>query len=571
MPTINQLPSIDEVSGGNQIPTYYAGGGDARKKSVNLLQEYMQDNLNFPDNASEVTYNPAGTGAVARTVESKLRDVVSVKDFGAVGNGVADDTAAIQAAIAAVKAATMSGNSGIYGVAGVFSGSAPVLYFPAGVYKITDYLTADTVSSTNYQSFKGDNAIIVPSAGVTVFGGIGFNADFEGLTIRGGANAISIKTANADTALININRCEFQDQTGACIRTDNNSASTQINVSQSKFYMQEAAGGHIGYFESGDKVTFADSWISCKSAVAFYVDCHLVLDNVLGVPGGALSTTGGRWIDFYDGSIRAVKTRFGGESGGAPIIYNYVNDLETVAVYPFIGREIIIDSCVVYADASRADEGIIVSKDGLPALISITNCQGPVDAPLVNDQQTSSTLLAKLQAYTAASASNKKLLAWDVNTNQARAFPLSNDATLTLELAQYFPSSGTYNTTITPSTSGTVTLDSFFDSLSYQQRGGWVKVTGRIRVSSVSSPVGTANIALPWPISVGTETAAATAPNVLLSGTVAVNSNVFVALGQAGESVIKIYRGDATTPTSNAAEQLQAATSMFIDFSYRVR
>lgn len=119
MPTINQLPSIDEVSGGNQIPTYYAGGGDARKMSVNLLQDYLQDNLNFPDNASEVTYNPAGTSAVARTVESKLRDVVSVKDFGAVGNGVADDTAAIQAAI---NYAAPLGRS---------------VYIPSGVYLIT--------------------------------------------------------------------------------------------------------------------------------------------------------------------------------------------------------------------------------------------------------------------------------------------------------------------------------------------------------------------------------------------------------------------------------------------------
>lgn len=60
---------------------------------------------NFPDgsgispDACGVTYNPPFTGAVAYPVCDKLAQTVSIKDFGAVGNGVADDTAAVQAAL----------------------------------------------------------------------------------------------------------------------------------------------------------------------------------------------------------------------------------------------------------------------------------------------------------------------------------------------------------------------------------------------------------------------------------------------------------------------------------------
>ncbi len=48
--------------------------------------------------SSIVGYLPAGTGAVATTEQSKLRESVSVQDFGAVGDGVTDDTSAINLA-----------------------------------------------------------------------------------------------------------------------------------------------------------------------------------------------------------------------------------------------------------------------------------------------------------------------------------------------------------------------------------------------------------------------------------------------------------------------------------------
>jgi hypothetical protein len=50
--------------------------------------------------SNDVTFQQSGTGAVTRTVRSKLRDSVSVKDFGAAGDGVTNDTAAIAAAYA---------------------------------------------------------------------------------------------------------------------------------------------------------------------------------------------------------------------------------------------------------------------------------------------------------------------------------------------------------------------------------------------------------------------------------------------------------------------------------------
>jgi len=66
-----------------------------------------------------VPFTQTGAGAVARTVGAKLNEFISVKDFGAVGDGVANDTAAIQAAVNHAISQNVE------------------LHFPAGTYHVS--------------------------------------------------------------------------------------------------------------------------------------------------------------------------------------------------------------------------------------------------------------------------------------------------------------------------------------------------------------------------------------------------------------------------------------------------
>ena len=104
----NAVKSATVSASGNITGSYFLGNGSQLTGITASLSGTVS--------STDVSYTAPFTGAVARTGNSKWADTVSVKDFGAVGDGVTDDTAAIQAAIDTQKS----------------------VYVPAGTYRLSD-------------------------------------------------------------------------------------------------------------------------------------------------------------------------------------------------------------------------------------------------------------------------------------------------------------------------------------------------------------------------------------------------------------------------------------------------
>jgi len=111
--------------------------------------------------AAMVGFKQNGAAAVARTAENKLREIVSVTDFGAVGDGVANDTAAIQAAMdyLAERLDSSTGYDNPLGYGGT-------VFFPPGDYLVGNLIWRGYVSLAGYSA---QSVFLVPAEGTTGF------------------------------------------------------------------------------------------------------------------------------------------------------------------------------------------------------------------------------------------------------------------------------------------------------------------------------------------------------------------------------------------------------------------
>ncbi len=129
---------------------------------------------------------------------------------------------------------------------------------------------------------------------------------------------------------------------------------------------------------------------------------------------------------------------------------------------------------------------------------------------------------------------------------------------------------GDHTTSITCTTSGTVTLNTTFDSISYVKVGRLVTVTGLVIVGSVSSPVGAFSISMPFSAASsgvakrGSDSAAA----ITVHNGVSANSADYVSTITGGESELTVSLGDDPDIQTDSAQQLQTGTQIYFHICY---
>lgn len=207
----------------------------------------LANNTDYTKGSSLVGYKLNATGSVGRTVNSRLSDRISVKDFGAVGDGVANDTVALQNAINAGQArgAEVLIERGTYLHTGLTISSSVSLKGEGADLTVllmnnatNNHITVDTVLMVQISGIQFRQNVVA-SAGAAIFldSSAGGTANQHSLieNCRFSENFHCIQTKSA--YLWKVDRCTFNlfKNTGIWVQNDYNADAGDSVITRCEF------------------------------------------------------------------------------------------------------------------------------------------------------------------------------------------------------------------------------------------------------------------------------------------------------------------------------------------------
>ena len=323
------IASWDNITGINGTGIAVDASNVSYIPAGNFTETNLQDaldELTTSSGASVVGYLPAGTGAIATDVQEVLRRTVSVKDFGAVGDGVTDDTASFVAATALNAPVFVPQSTSFYAVTALTAAQQKLLY-GVGVVKIAGVQTQ--ISTAPYIDNDTANIRVVnqelqPSKWPTV----------DGSLFNGAVSARVKRTGGFGSYGVNLVEYLISDSTPA----------GEFDVGMTSWVTnQNLAGGQV-----------FGQWAGANTP-----SNELAQTYSGGAAIGQETNVGNRWADF--GLLNSIgATRY---TVGHQIVPDVLPapDGETVAVYPGSFAEVIAKS----VHGHKWWTGILVASDAI--------------------------------------------------------------------------------------------------------------------------------------------------------------------------------------------------------------
>lgn len=296
---------------------------------------------------------------------------VNVKQFGAVGDGVTDDTSAIQAAFDALKYVTRdTAYTGGY----TYNGYQQNIYFPKGTYLVSSTIT----NTASYLDIDFGGSIFKADAGFTA-GTFLFN--FSSLWVGrvrnikafGFPKVFNIANPNNDAGVINFENIEIS---GGDLAFNIDARSTRTLVRNGRFDRVK----QVALVDSGDKVIFESCWVN-PGVMANNYDG--VFEIMSGSNSAGLELVDVFWVPRAQTASDCVcvkmsdvcrvtidRCMFGAESGGLPLVANYADASASGAR----GSHITISNSLVYSSSTGGRA--MVELYGLPNSLVFSNVYG---------------------------------------------------------------------------------------------------------------------------------------------------------------------------------------------------